>query len=378
MFAALYDKNLNALFRSWSTYATTKWSLTRNAYEFDELSVTTKAIDNSSKAVFIGLHNDDGSLKYLANCGKPKTKNGESTIKGTDIRQIFKQKVAINLSNVGTSDGYVTVNGTSVYQTRLQQIYRYLINIPLQFPYNGFGSDLTIDIDVSDIGEYAPTWNEAYIDRTPGIGNVWELIQAFNMVYDCYLETVISIQQKKITFKVRRIYEEISFKMSDFDEYKITNDTSVTNVIDVRNKTSDDDQIGSHSRYVYLLANDTVKDESLLSSASDDDPNVLNSALVIYPPRMETVLEADYHVGLPKAYQLLYKNRFQGKAEISTDCAMGYVLRRAGFNTFGKIFGYNSADSRDYRRLPLMKISEDNTGKVKVTFGRLSDYWYVK
>lgn len=51
MFAALYDKNLNALFRSWSTYATTKWSLTRNAYEFDELSVTTKAIDNSSKAV---------------------------------------------------------------------------------------------------------------------------------------------------------------------------------------------------------------------------------------------------------------------------------------------------------------------------------------
>ena len=378
MFVALYDKNLNALFRSWSTYATTKWSLTRNAYEFDELSVTTKAIDNSSKAVFVGLHNDDGSLKYLANCGKPRTKNGETTIKGTDIRQIFRQKVVINLSNVGTSDGYVTVNGTSVYQTRLQQIYRYLISIPLNFSYNGFGDDLTVNIDVSDIGEHAPTWQEIYIDRTPGIGSVWDVIQALNMVYDCYLETVISIQNKVITFKVKRIYNEISFKMSDFDEYKIVNDTSVTNVIELRLKANSDDNVGNYYDTLYLLANDTVKYQSQLTQVSDDDENVINSALVIYPPRKETILEATGSQCYAKGYQTLYKNRFQGKAEINTDCAMGYILRRADFNTFGKIFGYNSADSRDYRRLPLMKISEDNTGKVKVTFGRLSDYWYVK
>lgn len=374
MFVALYDKNLNALFKSWSTYATTKWSLVRNAYEFDEVSVTTRAVDNSNKAVFVGLHNNDGSLKYLANCGKPKTKNGETTIKGTDIRQIFKQKVVINLSNVGTYDGYVN----NVYKTRLQQIYEYLLNIPLNFSYNGFGSELTVSVDTTDIGEHAPTWNENYIDRTPGVGNVWDVIQAFNMCYDCYVETVVSIQNKTITFRVKRIYNEISFKMSDFDEYRITNDTSVTNVYDVRVKSNSDDNVGTHVNYVYLLANDTVKYQAQLSSASDDDANTLNSALVIYPPRMETILEADSATALSKAYQNLFKNRFQGKAEINTNCAMGYVLRQADFNTFGKIYGYNSADDRDYRRLPLMKISEDNTGLVKVTFGRLNDYWYVK
>ena len=381
MFVALYDKNLNALFKSWSTYATTKWSLVRNAYEFDEVSVTTREIDNSNKAVFIGLHDDDGSLKYLANCGKPRTKNGETTIKGTDIRQIFKQKVAIDLRHVGTSDGYQTIDGTSVYLTRLQQIYRYLIGIPLGFTYNGFGSSLTVKIDVSDIGEHAPTWNESYIDRTPGIGNVWEVIQAFNMLYDCYLETEISIQNKTITFKVKRIYEQISFKMSDFDEYRIVNDTSVTNVIDVRVKATSDDNVGYHLDYVYLLCNDTVKSSNQMSSNADDNlvgETTKNSDLVIYPPRMETVLEEDGTTAYSKAYQTLFKNRFQGKAEINTDCEMGYVLKQSGFNTFGKIFGYNSADDRDYRRLPLMKISEDNTGKVKVTFGRLSDYWYVK
>ncbi len=377
MFVALYDKNLVALFKSWSTYPTTKWSLVRNAYEFDELSITTKAIDNSAHAVYVGLHNDDGSLKYLAHCGKPKTKNGESTIKGTDIRQIFKQKVVIDLTSVGTSDGYVTVDGTSVYQTRLQQIYRYLLSIPLNFPYPGFGSDMTVNIDVTNIGTYPPTWNESFIDRTAGIGNVWDLIQAFNMCYDCYVETEVSIETQTITFKVKRIYEEISFKMSDFNDYRITNDTSITNVIDVRYKSNSDDEVGYHLDYIYLLANDTVKYASQLSSASDDDENVLNSELMIFPPRMETVLEDTGSAAYAKAYQTLYKNRFQGKAEINTDCAMGYILKRADFNTFGKISGYNSADDRNYRRLPLMKISEDSNGITKVTFGRLSDYWYV-
>ena len=91
MFVALYDKNLVPLFKSVSTYPTTTWSLVRNAYEFDEVTIKTRVMDNSSKAVYVGLHNDDGSLKYLAHSGKPKTKNGETVINGTDIRQIFKQ-----------------------------------------------------------------------------------------------------------------------------------------------------------------------------------------------------------------------------------------------------------------------------------------------
>ena len=383
MFVALYDKNLVPLFKSVSTYPTTTWSLVRNAYEFDEVTIKTRVMDNSSKAVYVGLHNDDGTLKYLAHSGKPKTKNGETVINGTDIRQIFKQRVVIDFSSVGIEDGNFTIGGQTVFLTRLQQIYRYLIGIPLSFPYPGFGSGLAINIDVSDIGEHAPTWNEDYIDRTPGIGNVWDMIQAFNMVYDCYLEVVPSLSERSITFKIRRIYELINFKMSDFNEYKVLNDTAVTNVIDVRVKDeeTDEDNVGEHRCYVYLLSNDTVHHQSELNNAADDNltgETTKNYELIIAPPRMETVLEKDASSALAKAYQELYGNRFKGKAEINTNCSMGYLLRRAGFNTFGKIYEYNSADGRDYRILPLMKISEDDSGIVKVTFGRLTDYWYIR
>ena len=262
MFAVLYNKDLSALFRYRTTYPTTKWSLVRKAYEFDELSVTTKEIDNSSKAMYIGLHNDDGSLKYLAFCGKPSTKDGMSTYKGTDLRQIFKQQLALDLTNIGTSDGYETIDGVSVYLTRLQKIYRYLINACIwSLSYNGFSSQgVQAKVDVSDIGEHAPTWNENYIDRSPGISYVWDVLQAFNMMYDCYIETEVSIDEKIITFKVKRIYEEISFKLSDFNEAKVVNDTSVTNRVNIRVKRDsvEDDQYGSQYGTYYLYNDDTI------------------------------------------------------------------------------------------------------------------------
>lgn len=370
MFAVLYNKDLSALFRYRTTYPTTKWSLVRKAYEFDELSVTTKEIDNSSKAMYIGLHNDDGSLKYLAFCGKPSTKDGMSTYKGTDLRQIFKQQLALDLTNIGTSDGYETIDGVSVYLTRLQKIYRYLINACIwSLSYNGFSSQgVQAKVDVSDIGEHAPTWNENYIDRSPGISYVWDVLQAFNMMYDCYIETEVSIDEKIITFKVKRIYEEISFKLSDFNEAKVVNDTSVTNRVNIRVKRDsvEDDQYGSQYGTYYLYNDDTI-----CTGVPDQDK-------LIYPPRTETVLEETSAKAIAKALEKLMDNRFKGKVEINTDCAMGYILKRIGLNTFGKIYGYNSADDSTYRRLPIMSISEDDSGKVKVSFGRLSQYWYAK
>lgn len=370
MFAVLYNKDLAALFRYRTTYPTTKWSLVRKAYEFDELSVTTKEIDNSSSAMYIGLHNDDGSLKYLAFCGKPSTKDGMSTYKGTDLRQIFKQQLAMDLTSIGTSDGYVTVDGESIYQTRLQQVYRYLLNSCLtSMVYNGFDSQgVTAKIDVSDIGEHAPTWHEEYLDRTPGIGYVWDVLQALNMMYDCYIEVEVSIDEKEVTYKVKRIYEEISFKLSDFNEAKVVNDTSVTNrvIIRVKRNDVDDDKYGSRYGTYFLYSDDTIC------------TGVPDTSKLIYPPRTETVLEETATKAVTKAIEKLMDSRFKGKVEINTDCAMGYILRRVGLNTFGKIYGYNSADNSTYRRLPIMSISEDDSGKVKVSFGRLSQFWYAK
>lgn len=385
MFACLYDKNLRAL-GTWSTYATNKWNLVRKAYEFDELSITTREMDNSAKAMYIGLHNDDGSLKYLAFSGKPNTKDGMTTYKGTDIRQIYKQQMPIDFSNVGVSDIYDPASG-NISKTRLQQIYEYLLALPLNFKHNGFTtSSPTADseyqikfiIDTSDIGEHDPLtedaqgWHEDWINRTAAIGNVWNTIQNFNMMYDCYVEFSVDLNARTVTCKVKRIYELISFKLSDFNESRIINDTSVTNRIVVRLKSNDEDQVGIEQFTVYLLSDDNIISKTPSASWSSDEIR-----RIIQPARVETILVDELSKGIASAYQKLMGNRFKGKVEINTDCEMGYLLRKLDLNTFADVYGYNAADTDETkRRLPIMQISEDNTGKIKVAFGRLEQYWY--
>ena len=369
MFACLYDKSLNALHKSVATYPTSKWSLTRKAYEFDELSITTAMMDNSVKAMFIGLHNDDGSLKYLAFSGKPSSKEGMTTYNGTDLRQVFKQKLAINF-DATIEDGYYPVNGQTVYKTKLQRLYEYLMEMCVSSVMSGFGgSGLVASVDASDIGENAPTWNDDWYDFTPGIIDVWDSLQALNMMYDCYIVAEVNLATKKVVFKVKRITEEISFKLSDFNEAKVINSSSITNCIEARHRSNSDDEYGILDDTYYLLSDDRIISNSDLGS---------NTSYVIYPMRKETILEDTADKSVSKAVEKLMKNRFQGKVDINTDCAMGYLLKRIDLNTFGKVYGYNSADNDSYRRLPIMSIAEDETGKVRVSFGRLSQFWYAK
>lgn len=380
MFAALYDKNLKALGPSVTTYATSKWSLVRKAYEFDELSVTTKRMDNSGRAMYIGLHNDDGSLKYLASSGKPTTKDNMTTYVGTDIRQIFKQNVAIDLTDVALEDQ------EEPFKSQLMQLYEYLLGIPLSFPNNGFNdSDVDVEIDTSDLATHQPTWHEEYLKREASIGDLWDVIQAVNMLYDCYVVTEVDITEKKVKFVVKRIYEEISFKLSDFNESKVINNTSVTNRIQIRQASSKEDKIGSYGITLYLLSNDLVCTQYDLNNIIPGTTKQYKDFL-IYPPRLETILSPDdddvekmsenYDNAVAEGYEKLYSNRFQGKVEINTDCAMGYLLKRLDLNTFAKIYGYNSADDISYRKLPVMQISEESSGKIRVSFGRLDNFWY--
>lgn len=379
MFACLYDKNLVALGR-WSTYATTKWSLVRKAYEFDELSITTREMDDSLKAAYIGLHNDDGSLKYLAFSGKPTTKDGLTTYKGTDIRQIYKSELVINLTSVGTQNIY-DPQSQSLLKTKLMQIYEHLLTRPLTLDHSGFAASppspgamyqVQLKVDTSDLAEHPHDtkendygWHEEWINRSPGIGSMWEIIQALNMLYDCYVVFEVNLAARIITAKVKRIYELISFKLSDFEESKVINDTSVTNRIAARVKANQDDKIGSLYKSYYLLANDTVVDDSGIIAS-----------LVIQPVRQEVILEDSAAKATAAAVQKLMNNRFKGKVEINTDCAMGYLLKNIDLNTFADVYGYNAADNSTKRRLPVMYIAEDQTGKIKVAFGRLEQYWY--
>lgn len=380
MFACLYDKNLKAL-GNWSTYATTKWSLVRKAYEFDEVSVTTRAMENSLNAMYIGLHNDDGSLKYLAFSGKPTTNNGLTTYKGTDLRQIFKQIMTIDLRAVGTQNIFDQGSG-SLLKTKLMQFYEYLIGLPLTLAYNGFTLEeqpeaedmyqIRFVIDTSDLAEHpnGPAehdygWREEWIAREIANGSVWDTLQNINMMYDCYLEFIVNLTERTLTCKVRRIYELISFKLSDFNESKVINDTSVTNRIIIRAKADEDDDVGDYHDTLYLQTNDTINNETHVDEYK-----------IIYPPRVETMVGDDLEATIATAVQKLMSNRFQGKVEINTDGAMGYLLRKLDLNTFADIYGYNAADNSTKRRLPAMYISEDQTGKLKVAFGRLEQYWY--
>lgn len=346
MFACLYDKNFIAL-GSWATYACSTWSLTRKAYEFDELSITTRAIDNSAQGVYIGLHESDGALKYMAFCGKPTTHEGNTTIKAVDLRQIFKQKVVIDLISVATSGS-----------NKLQQLYQYLLGLPLTLTSLG----MTYTIDVSDVDQNPRIWNEDAILRTAEVGNLWDVIQAVNMIYDCYVLMEVNLAASTIVCKVKVIYKLISFKLSDFGKAKVINDTTVTNRVIAINTTN------STKSYWYLLNDDTVLDEP---TANIDWPE-----LIIYPPRYETVEADNTADAVARALEILYANRFQCKVEIDSDSPMGYLLKQIDLSTFADVYGYNAADESTKKRLPVMHISEGSEGKIGVAFGRLTEYWY--
>lgn len=346
MFVVLYDKKFKALGR-WTTYPCSKWSLTRKAVEFDELTCSTRAMENSKNAVYVGLHNDDGSLNYLALCGKPTTAGGETKIKAVDLRQIFSQKLKIELSRFKQS-----------YNQTVSELFRYLMSLP------GTLDELGIDyqIDTTDLAEAGLSWKSNSIVTEDGIANVWKVLQGCCSWYNCYIESKVDLTVPSITFKVRVITELVSFKLSDFNQVNVVNDSTVTNRV-ITQKPD-----GSSKSVWALLSDDTVVS---LATAKASYPSQ-----IIYPARVETVEDNDLIEVIKKGLEILYRNRFQSKVTVDCNCAMGKVLTDLDLNAFADIYGYNAADNSTFKRLPVMSISKGDSGSIKVSFGRLSEFWY--
>lgn len=335
MFVTLYNKKFEAI-GSRTTYLCNSWTLIRKAYEFDELTVKTKKIENSAKAVFVGLHEDKGTLKYMGLIGVPTTLAGSTTIKAVDIRQILDQEVSIDLTSI----------------KNVQELYKHLLGIPKNLDVLG----ASYRIDASDVADMP--LNEETITRGKEIGNLWDTIQAVNMIYGCFVTVEVDFVDQIIMLKVKRLINVLNLKLEDFGEAKVMNDkTTINRVVCTDGKTS----------YTFYLLNDDSILEARDVGAFQDQ--------IIYPGKIKTIEKEDINEAVSEGLKELYNNRFKEKVEIGCENQLRYIFDKIDLDTYGDIYGYNSADDSTYKRLPVASISEDSNGKKKVTFGRLSPYW---
>lgn len=366
MYYVLYDKDFKAIGAK-KSYKISKWSYAEKAYEFSELKIEGEAIESTIQATYVGLHEDKGRLVIMMYSGIPTTEKGITKISATDVRQILNTDAIIDLTETEV------VEGETEYKIReVNTLYEYLLGI-LNTDYNGGAGDnllgIEIVIDVTELNTDPLTFNEDAMSRTREVGNIWDTLQAVNAVYDCYVEAIIDYVTEKITFKVKRISNEISLKLNDFDAPKVKNDFTGTNRVVCVSDACVDGTTPTDKETYYLLSDDNVIDQTTAISTYPE--------LIIYPPRIQVFQDADLLVAISKGIQQLYKNRFQANITIGLECKMGYMLENVGLNYQAKLYGFNSSDYTKYKILPVMEIYKDQSGKRHIKFGRLEEYWWL-
>lgn len=345
-FACLYDRNFNPLGK-WTQHVASEWTLTRKAYEFDEMTVTCRGFENSRKACFVGLHEETGKLKYVAFCGIPTTKENLTTVKGVDCRQIFNQTILLDFTQKASSGAYAirTVEG----------LYTYLLKDCLA------GMNLGIDYDIDVKEAELVEWEEDLLARTKKVQSLYDVIQAANNAYDLVVVPGAKVDSEanryRLTFTVKRIYNERNIKLSDYDVRMTLNQNLV-------NRTVARSESGSTQAY-YLYSDNTV------GTAYDADR-------CLYPPRIETIEKEDFEEAKAEAMQALLDNRYKDKATIDLNTKLGSTLRDVDFTYFLNVSEYNPADPDTAKRLPVFSIKEDSKGNKTLSLGRLSDYWFME
>jgi hypothetical protein len=349
LYYVLYNKDFEAIGKR-KTYQVSSWSYKRKAFEFSELDIEGSPIETLVGACYVGLHEDRGTVKAIMYSGVPKTEKGKTVINAVDVRQLLNCDAVIDLTTVDS----------------VSNLYTYLLSRIVE-EYSNLGANIAIDTSELEINPI--NFNEDAIERTRAKGNVWKTLQAVNAIYDCYIDVIVNLNGKTITFKVIRIKNEIKIKLSDFDLPKIKNDfTSVNRVICLDQAYVDGTSNENKVTY-YLLSDDTVVSESEVLSVMDK---------VIYPPRMKVFVDEDINKAKAQGIQELYKNRFKANVELSKSSKMGYLLDRIeDLSWKAHIYGFNSSDNLTYKTLPVMEISEDEKGMRKVKFGRLEEYWWL-
>lgn len=356
-YICLYDSAFTALGK-WTQHIAKNWQLKRQALDADEFTATCQGWQQSKDACFVGLHNETGALEYVAFCGLPTTKDGLTTVIGTDTRLIFDQKVKVAYDKQVQGGGYAITSISTLFQYLLQTVFEDL----------GISLGVTYDIDVSDT-TLVETWNDGEaVDRSTDYRNVYEELQKFCNVYDCVLMTTWSVNiltnKYKLTFRVQRIYQTVNIKLSDYDVFMKLTQNIVNRTIATNGITS----------VTYYLYNDNTVSSTYTASR------------VLFPPKITTIYkeisedttaEEALAEAEAEAIKTLNANRYKDKVTINLKSKLGSTLRNVDFTYFADVSEYNPADASSVKRFPVYSIQTDSSGAKKLVLGRLSDYWFM-
>ena len=373
--ACLYDRQFKPL-GAWTQHVVSEWSLTRKAYEFDEFKLTCKGFENSRNACYIALFNNTGRIQYLSFCGIPVTKDELTTVSGIDCRQLFNQTIMLDLG-ARNANGEFKINS-------VKSLFKYLLNDREKTEEDGLDLGIDYEVDTSDLTVFsANDWKEEAISREKKVQELWKVIQTacnlYNVVVIAEAQVDAIENQYKLVFKVMRITEKKNIKLSDYDA-RMSNTQNVVNRAIATN--------GSDSKTYYLTNRYEVKEYST------------NSKDRLYPPRIATIYKdpTDYedeaqeqgktqeHVAFneakAEAIQKLNENRYKDKVTINLNTKLGSTLEDVDFRYMGVINQYLPADYENgaentIKELPVMSIKEDSKGNKFLTFGRLSDFWFM-
>lgn len=373
--ACLYDRQFKPL-GAWTQHVVSEWSLTRKAYEFDEFKLTCKGFENSRNACYIALFSNTGKIQYLSFCGIPVTKDELTTVSGIDCRQLFNQTIMLDLG-ARNANGEFKINS-------VKSLFKYLLNDREKTEEDGLDLGIDYEVDTSDLTVFsANDWKEEAISREKKVQELWKVIQTacnlYNVVVIAEAQVDAIENQYKLVFKVMRITEKKNIKLSDYDA-RMSNTQNVVNRAIATN--------GSDSKTYYLTNRYEVKEYST------------NSKDRLYPPRIATIYKdpTDYedeaqeqgktqeqvafNEAKVEAIQKLNENRYKDKVTINLNTKLGSTLEDVDFRYMGVINQYLPADYENgaentIKELPVMSIKEDSKGNKSLTFGRLSDFWFM-
>lgn len=373
--ACLYNRQFKPL-GAWTQHVVSEWSLTRKAYEFDEFKLTCKGFENSRNACYIALFSNTGKIQYLSFCGIPVTKDELTTVSGIDCRQLFNQTIMLDLG-ARNANGEFKINS-------VKSLFDYLLNDREKTEEGGLDLGIDYKVDTSDLTVFSTNdWKEEAISREKKVQELWKVIQTacnlYNVVVIAEAQVDAIENQYKLVFKVMRITEKKNIKLSDYDA-RMSNTQNVVNRAIATN--------GSDSKTYYLTNRYEVKEYST------------NSKDRLYPPRIATIYKdpTDYedeaqeqgktqeqvafNEAKAEAIQKLNENRYKDKVTINLNTKLGSTLEDVDFRYMGVINQYLPADYENgaentIKELPVMSIKEDSKGNKSLTFGRLSDFWFM-
>lgn len=373
--ACLYDRQFKPL-GAWTQHVVSEWSLTRKAYEFDEFKLTCKGFENSRNACYIALFSNTGKIQYLSFCGIPVTKDELTTVSGIDCRQLFNQTIMLDLG-ARDANGEFKINS-------VRSLFDYLLNDREKTEEGGLDLGIDYKVDTSDLTVFSTNdWKEEAISREKKVQELWKVIQTACNIYNVVVIAEAQIDaienQYKLVFEVMRITEKKNIKLSDYD-VRMSNTQNVVNRAIATN--------GTDIKTYYLTNKYEVKEYST------------NSKDRLYPPRIVTIYKdpADYedeaqeqnkttaqvafNEAKAEAIQQLNENRYKDKVVINLNTKLGSTLDDVDFKYMGVINQYLPADYENgaentIKELPVMSIKEDSKGNKSLTFGRLSDFWFM-